>query len=101
MHRFVLGSSCGVLLGLSLAGGDSRQWCGGRLALAVLLSLHIFISLVGADVDQRGNMADVRVLQRLAACVQRGYGKLDSAAVDLRHERLLVEIAKVLLADFF
>jgi hypothetical protein len=46
-------------------------------------------------------MADVRVLQRLAACVQRGYRKLDPAAVDLRHERLLVEIAKVLLADFF
>lgn len=45
-------------------------------------------------------MADVCVLQRLAAGVQRGDRKLDPAAVDLCHERLLVEIAKVLLADF-
>lgn len=84
---------------MSLAGGGSHSvWL--LLVGVVLLSLHVFVGLVGADVDQRGDVPDVGVLRCLAAGVQCGDRELDAAAADLGHERLLVEVAEVLLAHF-
>ena len=70
------------------------------LVCVVLLPLHVFVGLIGADVDQGSDVPDVCVLRCLAAGVQRGDGELDAAAADLGHERLLVEVAEVLLAHF-
>ena len=60
---------------------------------------HLFVRLVGADVDQGGDVFDVGKLGGLAAAVECGDRQLNPAADDFCDERLFVQVAKVLFAQ--
>lgn len=60
---------------------------------------HLFVRLVGADVDQGGDVFDVSKLRGLAAAVECGDRQLNPAADDFCDERLFVQVAKVLFAQ--
>ena len=81
-----------------IAGGGSAGLFVLVLGIA-LRSAEFFVGLVRSDINQRGNVADVSELRRLAAAVERDHGYLNPAADDLCRKRLLVEVPEVLHAQ--
>ena len=80
------------------AGGGSA-WLVVFIRCVALRSGQLLVSLVGANINQRCNVADVSELRRLAAAVECDHGYLNPAADDFCRKRLLVEVSEVLHAQ--